>query len=107
LSSRRTGRYEFGSPTFIRLDAESPPSVAAAAAAAVTDTSIQVQQQPTQAFSPLQQQVAMAQSNQSAAPPNPIHAEADAITGLLSMPNIVQHQRSSQPSIPSQRPSRT
>jgi hypothetical protein len=102
LSSRRTGRYEFGSLTFTRLDAESTPAVAAAATAAATDTSIQVQQQPTQAPPLLQEQVAMAQTNQPpASNPMPNQAVANAITGLLSN---TQRQRSSQqpPSIPSQ-----
>ena len=46
MSTKQVGQYEFGSPTFKRLDAASPPAVAASAAAtAGTDTSIQVQQQ--------------------------------------------------------------
>jgi len=107
VPSRRAGRYEFCSPTFKRLDADT------AAAAAVNTTGnagggapIQVQQLPAQAFSSLVQQVVMAQTNQLPAP-NPLPSQADAnnaITELISnLISNVQHQLSSQqPSIPSQ-----
>jgi hypothetical protein len=110
VSSKRDGRYEFCSPTFRRLDADSAPAAAAAAdtsstpavaaAAAAIDTSIQVQQQHTQASSPLLQVVA--QTERPPAPnPTPTQADANAaITALLS--NIQRQCSNQQPSIPSQ-----
>jgi hypothetical protein len=107
VSSRLAGRYEFGSSTFKRLHSNSAPSAAAAVNTSSNDgggAPVQVQQQPTQAFSSLLQQV-MAQTNQQPTP-NPLPASqavADAITALL--PSI-QHQLSiQQPSMPSQAPS--
>eukprot|EP00984_Skeletonema_dohrnii_P023851 scaffold12953_cov123-Skeletonema_dohrnii-CCMP3373.AAC.6 len=100
VSSRRSGRYEFGSPTFKRMDARS--TSAPAAAAATTDTagnaSIQVpqRQQQTQAWPSLQQ--VMAQVNQQPMPaPNqqlPSQADANTIADLIS--NI--HRGTQQPS---------
>jgi hypothetical protein len=99
--------HEFGSSTFKRLHSNSAPSSFSGAAAVNTPSNdgesarMQVQQQPTQAFSSWLQQV-MAQTNQQPTP-NPLptsQADANAIIALL--PSI-QHQLSiQQPSMPSQ-----
>ena len=99
VSSRRSGRYEFGSPTFKRMDARST-SAPADDAAATTSTntagndgggaSSQVSQQ--------QQQQVMAQLNQQSMPaPNlqlPRQADTSATADLI--PNI--HRGTQQPS---------
>ena len=87
MSSKRSGRYEFGSPTFKRLDDDSvlaAPAANTSSNAAGGSASIQVQQQPTQASSsPLLQQI-MAQPSHPPAP-NPLtsRVDANAITSLF------------------------
>jgi len=116
VSSRRHGHYEFGSPTFKRLDADSaPPAAFAATASAVNTTGdagrgtrIQVQQQPTQALSSLLQQVMPQTHQQPAHNPLPT-SQADTNNPIIALiSNLIssmQHQYSSQqPSIPSQQP---
>jgi len=100
LTIRQTGLYEFRSPTFRRLSADSAPANAAinTCSNAGGGASIQVQQQPNQASSSLLQQV-MALINQPP-PPNPPPSQADAIANLIT--NIQRQRSSQQPSIPSQ-----
>jgi hypothetical protein len=105
VSSRQTGRYEFRSPTFKRLGADSAPAAAAvnSFSNAGGGTSIQVQQQqqqPNQAASTLLQQF-LAQTNQLPPPDHPLSNQTGTIADLISH---IQRQRSSQqpPSIPSQ-----
>jgi len=94
VSRRRTGHHqsvEFGSLTFKRLDDERAPAAAAVniCSNAGVGASIQVQQQSTQAFSPLLQQV-------PAINPMPSQTDANAIPDLISN---IQHRRSSQQSV--------
>ena len=118
MASRRAGRYEFCSPTFKRLDADSAPSsftAAAAAAASAANTSsndeggapIQVQHQPAQIISSLLQQV-MAQTNQLPAHnPQPSQADANTITDLISnLISNLQAQLSNQQSLLNQNTNR-
>jgi hypothetical protein len=105
--SRRAGRYEFCSPTFKRLDADSAQAVAADTSSNGGGASIQVQQQPPQAISSSLQQI-MAQTNQLP-PPNPLSSQADAnnaITDMISnlISNIQRQLSSQQPSIPNRQP---
>jgi len=106
MSSRRSGRYEFGSPTFKRMDARS--TSAPAAAAATTDTagnaSIQVpqRQQQTQAWPSLQQVMAQVNQQPMPAPNQQLPSQADTSATADLVPNI---QRSTQqPSTSSQQP---
>ena len=101
VSSKRSGRYEFSSPTFKRIDSSAPAASAASGAATTTNAavndgggggaSIRSPQQQQQ-----QQQQVMVQRNQQPVPaPNQLPRRADA-SDIADLTSNIQRQRSTQ-----------